>query len=1178
MLATVITVNNPYNPHHHKQVDQFDVSKNLIDLQPKTQLPYVCVLNGEALFKDEYDYELKDKDVAVFVTLPMGGGGGSNPLKIVLTVALAVAAPYAAVGLLPTGVAGSVGALTTIGSIASGVIGLVGTQLINAIIPSGNTPSSIKQQQAVSPSPTYTLTSQGNRVRMGEAIPDCYGRHLHFPDFSADPYTEYAGNEQYLYQQFCLGQGEYDIEQIRIGDAPISSFQEIQTEIVPPYTRGTLFPSLVETSGEVSGQEAPSGVALGPFPVSSAGEKATSIAFDMVCPKGLFYANDEGGLNPLSTTFRFEAREIDDAGAAVGSWSTLGTNTLSRASSTAIRRSYRYNVTEARYEVRVTRLDSKNNDSRAGHDLVWAALRGYSAPPENYGGITILNMRLRATNNLSAQSSREINVIKTRKLPIWDGSSWSVPTATRNPAWAALNILRASYSGNVPDSRIDLQSFKARADTWDSRGDTFDGVFDSQSVLFEAVNVVARAGRAKIYQQGAIWYCWRDEAQSLPTMMFNMRNIQRGSVKTQFLLPDQTSADAVEVTYLDETTWTEQIVVAALPDSPQSTPIKEKLFGVTNRAQAWREGMYMVAANRYRRAPATFYTEMEGFIPTYGDMISIAHDRGTWGQSGDLLEYNAGTQIIKTTEPLDFSAGGTHWMRFRKQDGSYNGPYVVTAGVDDYHAILDNPLNFTPSLGTDRERTSYSFGPTDQHGRTALVMGVRPRGLNRVEIVTINEDPAVHTADTSATPPVSTKWNLPANITRPVITSLNVNLGGTATAPLLQLSWTPAAGANNYLVEISYDSGISWISVAQPFTSEASFPVRRGNVRVRVAGIGLSRGDWVEYVGNPFLAAPPNVSNFLVARQSDGTREFSWALPGNTPPDLAGYKIRYRVGTNALWGWNDLEPLHEGLLTASPWETNQLDAGEYTFAIKAVDDSKIESESAIFVIADLGDQRIAGSILSVLPHTQGWLGTKTDCYVVGTALEAKDTDTWADKTTWSGWSRWNQNPATTISYEHTVIDLGGDIAFTPYVDAIGDGTITVEESHSSDGISYTSFAAVGNLITARFLKIKITVTGATIPKLKLANIRLSAESVSEEINDLDTSLLAGSFRIGVGDIRLPISKTYQLITQVQVTLQNVGSGWTWELIDKDTTVGPRIKIYSGTTLADANIDIFIRGA
>lgn len=1177
MLATVITVTNPLNPHHHKLVNQYVRPRRLDKLAPKTDLPFICVLNSVPLLKNEYKRKLKDRDLAVFVTLPQGGGG-SNPLRLALMVALSFAVPGIG-GALSTGLGiaqGSIGAL-----LINSVVGFVGSQLVNAVLGSNNQPSSHKQQFQASPSPTYNLQAQGNRIRPGEVIPDCYGRHRHFPDFSADPYTEYAGNEQYLYQQFCLGQGEYDIQQIRIGDADISSFQEIETEVVPPYGRGSLFPSLVETSGEVSGQEMIYNVALGPFPACGTGETITSIAVDMVCTRGLFYANDDGGLNALSVSFKIESRPIDSMGVptGAGTWTTLATETITAADSTPIRRSYRYSVSEARYEVRVTRTTTKNTSARAGHEIVWASMRGYVRAPNDYGNVTILNMRARATNNLSAQSSREINVIKTRKLPIWNGSTFSAPTATRNPAWAALNVLRADYSGNVPDSRIDLASFKARADTWTTRNDKFDAIFDAQSVLFEAVNVVARAGRGKVYQQGGIWYCWRDEAQSLPVAMFNMRNIARGTMKTQFLLPDESNADAVEVSYLDEITWTDQSVTAALPDSPQVNPVRETLFGVVDRAQAWREGMYMAAQNRYRRSPANFTTEMEGFIPTFGDMITIAHDRSGWGQSGDLLEYDAGTKIIKSTVAFDFSAGGTHYIRFRKQDGSYDGPYVITAGLDDYHAILATAMAFTPSLGIDRERTSYSFGPGDQHGRTALVLGVRPRGLNTVEIQTINEDPAVHTADTSTNPPQSTRWNLPARIIKPVISEVTVNLGGTATAPLLLVSWPAAAGAYNYLVEASYDSGNSWLRMAEPYTSQAAFPARRGNVRVRVSAVGLSRGDWVEYAGNPFLAAPPDVASLLVSRQSDGTRQFDWLLPGLTPPDLAGYKIRYRIGTNVAWGWDDLDPMHDGFLTASPWETNQLDAGKYTFAIKAFDDSKIESENATFIIADLGDQRLAGVLVSVLPHTQGWPGTKTGCHVEGTTLVANDSDTWATHTTWSAWTGWNQNPVNPNSYEHSVIDVGGVLPFTVLVDIVTNATATIEESHSNDGTSYSSWAAVGVLITARYVKVRASVTSAGISTISLLNIKLAAESITEEINDLLTSTLTGAYRIGTGDIRLPISKPYQIISQVQVTLQNVGAGWSFELIDKDIAVGPRIKIYNASnTLADASIDAFIRGA
>lgn len=1183
MLATVVYAHNAFDTAD-RQIKQIRRSRRIATLAPKTQLPFIAVLNGVPVIRanDGWNKVVKHGDILVFVERPLGGGGGSNPLKVVLMIGLSLAAP--GLGNLLAGNLAAVSAFgsVTFGQLAAGLIGIAGKMVINAMMPdAAGSSSRLRAQQTQQPSPTYTLSAQGNSARLLEPIPVQYGRHLCYPDYAAEPYTDYQGNEQYLYQLFCIGQGEYDIETVRIEDTPVASFAEITYEVVSPGQRVKLFPTNVITASEVSGQEITT-TTLGPFVANPPLSRANKIAIDVVCPRGLFFANDEGGLNSMTLSFRTEARAINDLGVATGSWTTLGTESISAANSTPIRRSYLYTVTEGRYEVRMVRLDAKNTNSRAGHEVNWVALRSYIPGNEDYGNITLLAMRMRATNNLSQQSSRRVNVICTRKLPIWTGTAWSAPTATTNPAWAMADVLRADYGGRSSNKRIDLAKLMALATTYASRGDTFNARFDSRTTIFEALTTIGKAVRTKPYPQGGTWHFWRDQPQTLPVAMFNMRNIMRGSVKAQFLTPNEDTADCIDVEYFNEVNWSWDTVRAKLPDASETRPAKMRIFGITNRAQAWREGMYECAANRYRRNLVTLNTEMEGFIPTYGDLVAVQHDRPRWGQAGDVLEYTPGTKTVRTSEPLDFSAGGNHYFRFKNRNGSGTGYYLATPGVDEFHAVLDVALTFTPDVGTDRERTTYNFGPSDRVDKLCLARAIRPRSLENVEMSFVVEDAAVHTADTGTAPPPSNSWNLPIVITRPIVAGINVMLGGTASNPQLNVTWQPAPGADYYHVEYSYDGTLTWTRAGEPGINSISFPALRADVAVRVRGVGRAVGPWAEfYATNLFLAPPPNVATFLVSRQSDGTRQFDWALSGATPPDLAGYKIRARVGTNPSWGWNDLEPLHDGLLTASPWETNQLDAGEYTFAIKAVDDSKIESDAATFVIADLGDQRLAGVLLSVLPHTQGWPGTKTDCHIEGTALVANDTTTWAAKTNWSAWTRWNVTPENPIVYEHSIIDLGGALPFTPLVDAIAAGTAVAEESHSTDGVSYSSWAAVGSLITARYIKIRVTVTapGTDIAVLNLINIKLSAESISEEINDLDTSALAGAYRIGTGDIRLPISKAYQVISQVQLTLQNVGAGWTWELIDKDNAVGPRIKIYNASNaLADASVDAFIRGA
>jgi hypothetical protein len=247
-----------------------------------------------------------------------------------------------------------------------------------------------------------------------------------------------------------------------------------------------------------------------------------------------------------------------------------------------------------------------------------------------------------------------------------------------------------------------------------------------------------------------------------------------------------------------------------------------------------------------------------------------------------------------------------------------------------------------------------------------------------------------------------------------------------------------------------------------------------------------------------------------------------------------------------------MTPLHTGLQTASPFETNQLSAGTYTFAIKSVDRAGNASANAKFITSvTIGDPRIAGAIED-FKEEPTWSGTKTNCSVdaaTGWLMADDNGTTWATlPATWAGWTSWVNNPFGTITYVRQ-IDVGVKTKFTPLVTVTGDGTQTIEEQHSDDNITYSSYAAVGPQVDARYVRIRLTLVDA-FPKAKTMRIILSANPIEETIQDLATSSLTGSFRIGTGDIRLPITKTYTTIKSVHVALQNVGAGWSWELIDK----------------------------
>ena len=438
---------------------------------------------------------------------------------------------------------------------------------------------------------------------------------------------------------------------------------------------------------------------------------------------------------------------------------------MTAAENTPQRKSYRYALDAGRYEVRVRRTNDKSGDVRAGHVIHWGGLKAFLEHTPEFGAVTLLAVRMRATDNLSQRSARLVNVIVTRRLPVWDpDTGWSEPKATRSLAWAFADAARARYGAGLDDARIDLAALHALDQVWQSRGDRFDAVFDQGLTVWEALTRIARCGRALPFLQGGVLRIARDAPRTLPVALFGPRNIVKGSFRVQYVMPGEDTADAVTVTYFSERTWTPDEVVTALPDSATEAadkPATVDLFGCTSAEQAMREGLYMAAANRYRRRIVTFRTELEGLIPTYGDLIAITHDLPRWGQGGEVTAVDG--RRLTLSEPLEWDAGeesatGTgadtagppvHYIALRRRDGGLSGPWPVEPGGDERTVVLSEDPDPVPYTGADEERTHFAFGPGEAWGLRARVMAVRPRG-EQIEITAVGEDARVHQADEAA--------------------------------------------------------------------------------------------------------------------------------------------------------------------------------------------------------------------------------------------------------------------------------------------------------------------------------------------------------------------------------------------------------------------------------------------
>lgn len=669
-------------------------------------------------------------DMIEWHILPMGGGGGQGSRTVLTLVAMA-AIMYFTMGAGAAGFAGMLG--TTVGSTTMAVAGMAlsiaSTALINALIPIQQ-PNMGGAGTTASPQSVYTAALSANQARLNQPIPVIYGRMQTFPDYASQPYSEFSGNDQYFHALFCVTQGEVVVERLQIDDTALSHFQDVEYRMLPPGTSPTVVLGNVVTAPEVTGQTMETATYIGGFAACGPTLVAESIGVDVIFPMGLGLADSSSGaIGSLSATFQAEARSIDDFGVATSEWFTLGSKTETASTNTPQRRSYKFTLaTPSRVEVRVVRTDTKNDTNLALHEMTWAGLRAYlKEVPTLSQTATHMEVRMKASEQLSGLTSRKISGIWRRKLRTWSASAgWSALVETRNPMWARLDKLTNDvYGDGLSDARVDLQTHADIAAVCDERQDRLDILIDSRVTSIDADRTICMVARSVPFQRAGVMTLARDQLQTLPITAYTSRDILPGSMSMDYALANELTADAVIVEYFNNRAWDWREVLCKAPGvGTPSNAVRQRIMGITGAKHAEREGLYLAAQNLYRRKFPSFSTELQGLFPAYGSAVIFSPALPRYGQSGDVNTWNSGSLTIGLTEPAVFTPGAKHYISITRDDGSVTPAIRVQPGPTAYDLVLasepteeDNVTPLTLVLDSaNRERPKFIFGTEGSTG------------------------------------------------------------------------------------------------------------------------------------------------------------------------------------------------------------------------------------------------------------------------------------------------------------------------------------------------------------------------------------------------------------------------------------------------------------------------------
>jgi len=849
----LIISRNPFQPAA-RECRRIDAPAPIVDLLPDFGAPHIVMLNGAPLLRKDWGTVAHPQDSVAVIQLPQGGGDGKNPLRTVLMVAIAVVASTvvgpAAAGALGLKEGTLAYSLASAGAAAATTV--AGAGLVNTFLPPATPTFGGGREFNASPSPTYSITARGNYARLGSAIPVQYGRVRAFPDFAGPPLYEYRHNEQYVTMWFVVGQGFYHIEQVELGNTPLKNYEAASWHKYAPGTPPSdRYPWTFYASKEVGGVLL-EGTQVARYASSPRYTDSKYIQLDFAAPNGIYEIGGDGNIAPMNVWVTVRCREMDNNDAFIGN--TEGERQYKWTKRTL--EPWRFTVTyrlprRGRFMIFVHRTDGnmeipKDGDRTLVRDLYWTGMRAIAGPvvaPEN---ATTLCVTLRATDEVAAASSNQIAVTSVRYLQSYENGEWQEGTTTRRAGNALADVLRnADYGIGLATNRIDMESVN------DLNVYFFDGRFDSQTTAWEAVTTISRAARAKPFMQGGVFRVARDKDKTIPVAMFSERNIIRGSLTIEYLTPSSETATVVAARYFDAQAGTYRTIASRWdggdPDEDDAETTID-LFGVTDRDAAYGFAHYLARSNRFRRRVLSFETEMDGFIPSVGDLISISHSRPRWGISGELLEWNDASKTAQLSEPLTWD--GDQYIMLRGRDGSTDGPISITRGTVDNEVVLARSptVAIDAEIGGERENTYFAAGTLDNYSRVALVTNIEPLSEYRCRVLAAIDDDRARTAP-PATPQLPSIGDVPDPCDTPTADSIEFAVSGVAGSYIAQ--WTAVNCVVAADIEIRESGSSGWSSLVvshegQVYEWESNAYINP-QIRVRVSTDSVI-GEWSDPV------------------------------------------------------------------------------------------------------------------------------------------------------------------------------------------------------------------------------------------------------------------------------------------------------------------------------------------
>lgn len=495
---------------------------------------------------------------------------------------------------------------------------------------------------------------------------------------------------------------------------------------------------------------------VGPFDVDLEESIGNQIVVNIVAPQGVYGIDKKGEQYSRSVSVTVEVWPIDKDGNSLGGTETftqtiVGSNSEKKQLAATI---YCAPSFEGRARVRVRRTSPTDLDPKrqAVDNVQWDTAYGLGpVTQDHFGDVTTVFARTYATQSATSIKERRLNTLVTRKVPLWDGSSFGALTAQTDAAPIICAIALDPKIGNRVLSELNVPQIYAETEALRDyfgieEATDFSYTFDDDNFSFEeTVTTIAQSVFCTAYRLGNVLHLYGEMATPNSLLLFNHRNKMPKSESRTVTFGAVNDYDGVELNYVDPSDDATKTIY--LPeDQSARNPKKIDTVGIRNENQA------MLHANRaynkilYQNTTTQFDALEEAEFLINNNRVLVADN--TRADTHDGFVKSQVGLILELSQPFVPTMGVDYTIFLQHYDGSVQA-LMIEPGADKWHVVLEGAPALPLSLGPEQSVVAHYWivGNNEPRALAFLMTEKEPSGKNTYSLTAINYDSRYYSND-----------------------------------------------------------------------------------------------------------------------------------------------------------------------------------------------------------------------------------------------------------------------------------------------------------------------------------------------------------------------------------------------------------------------------------------------